>query len=225
MLTRRLLSRDPGAAAVPVRAKSDMKLLVVSDIESKFIWEHFDPELFRDVKLIISCGDLKASYLSYLVTMIPAPLFYVHGNHDGSYERKPPMGCECIDGRVVEYGGLRIAGLGGCMGSDPTNPLQFSEAQMEKRMKKLTGELKRSKPLDIFVSHAPAKGIGDMDGFHEGFECFNTLHREHQTRLHLYGHIHTVGSPMSRGGIFESGSTRLINCAGYRLIDLSEYMV
>lgn len=225
MLTRKLLNRDPGAAAPPVRPKSDMKLLVVSDIESKFIWEHFDPALFRDVKLIISCGDLKASYLSYLVTMIPAPLFYVHGNHDGSYERNPPQGCECIDGRVVEFGGLRIAGLGGCMGSDPTNPLQFSEAQMEKRMKKLNGEMKHGKPLDIFVSHAPAKGIGDKDGFHEGFQCFNTLHQEHQTRLHLFGHIHAVSAPTSKSDVYESGSTRLINCAGYRLIDLRDYMV
>ena len=48
-----------------------MKILVVSDIESKFIWDHFDPERFRDVKMIISCGDLSARYLSFLVTMIP----------------------------------------------------------------------------------------------------------------------------------------------------------
>ena len=59
-----------------------MKILVVSDIESKFIWDHFDPERFRDVKMIISCGDLSARYLSFLVTMIPCPLFYVPGNHD-----------------------------------------------------------------------------------------------------------------------------------------------
>ena len=32
-----------------------MKILVVSDIESKFIWDHFDPERFRDVKMIGRC--------------------------------------------------------------------------------------------------------------------------------------------------------------------------
>ena len=31
---------------------------------------------------IISCGDLPASYLTFLVTMANRPLFYVHGNHD-----------------------------------------------------------------------------------------------------------------------------------------------
>lgn len=69
-----------------------MKILVVSDIESKFIWDHFDPERFRDVKMIISCGDLSARYLSFLVTMIPCPLFYVPGNHDKRYEKEPPGG-------------------------------------------------------------------------------------------------------------------------------------
>ncbi len=47
----------------------------MSDFESKFIWDYFDPQVFKGVDVIISCGDLKASYLSYLVTMIPAPLY------------------------------------------------------------------------------------------------------------------------------------------------------
>ena len=90
----------PAGPPVPPLRKP-LRILAVSDEESKFIWEHFDPELFRGVDLILSCGDLKASYLSYLVTMIPAPLFYVYGNHDGNYARNPPLGCQSIDGRVV----------------------------------------------------------------------------------------------------------------------------
>ena len=92
------------------KAVDKIKLLAVSDFESKFIWDHFDPAVFKGTDLILSCGDLKASYLSYLVTMIPAPLFYVHGNHDGSYLHCPPEGCVDIDGKVVEYKGLRIGG-------------------------------------------------------------------------------------------------------------------
>jgi len=85
-----------------------VKILVVSDEESKYIWDHFDPERFKDIELIISCGDLNAKYLSFLVTMIPAPLYYVHGNHDKGYEKNPPLGCVCIDDRLVEFKGLRI---------------------------------------------------------------------------------------------------------------------
>ena len=105
-----------------------MKILVVSDIESKYIWDHFDPELFRDVKMIISCGDLSARYLSFLVTMIPCPLFYVPGNHDKKYEREPPEGCVNIDGRVIEYKGVRLMGLGGCKSPHPCLD-EYSEEQ------------------------------------------------------------------------------------------------
>ena len=40
-----------------------MKILVLADAESTYIWDHFDPEAFAGVDLVISCGDLKASYL------------------------------------------------------------------------------------------------------------------------------------------------------------------
>ena len=96
-----------------------MKILVVSDKESKFIWDHFDPERFRDVNLIISCGDLSPSYLSFLVTMIPCPLLYVPGNHDKKYELHPPEGCVNIDGRLLIYKGIRILGLQ-CRKADST---------------------------------------------------------------------------------------------------------
>ncbi|MCU6707325.1 metallophosphoesterase family protein [Paenibacillus sp. J5C_2022] len=90
-----------------------MRVLIVSDEESKYIWDHYEPDRFKGVELIISCGDLKAEYLSFLVTMINAPLFYVHGNHDISYKVHPPEGCECIDGKLIHFKGLRILGLGG----------------------------------------------------------------------------------------------------------------
>ena len=55
----------------------------------------------------------------FLVTMIPCPLFYVPGNHDKKYEREPPEGCVNIDGRVIEYKGVRMMGLGGCNSPHP----------------------------------------------------------------------------------------------------------
>ncbi len=131
-----------------------MKILVVSDIESKFIWDHFDPERFRDVKMIISCGDLSARYLSFLVTMIPCPLFYVPGNHDKKYEREPPEGCVNIDGRVIEYKGVRLMGLGGCKSPHPCL-YEYSDEQMPRKVKRLEPQIRRSKGIDLFVTHAP----------------------------------------------------------------------
>ena len=37
--------------------------------------------------LLVSCGDLPAYYLDYLVSTLDVPLFAVHGNHDAT----PPL--------------------------------------------------------------------------------------------------------------------------------------
>ena len=90
-----------------------MKLLLLSDVEDPYLWDYFQPGRLDEYDLILSAGDLKAEYLRFLVTMSHAPLLYVHGNHDGNYEKDPPEGCRCIEDQVVKVGGLRILGLGG----------------------------------------------------------------------------------------------------------------
>ena len=90
-----------------------MKILAVSDVESKALWDYFDKSRLEEIDMILSCGDLDPNYLSFLATFAHGPVLYIHGNHDTGYERTPPEGCVCIENRVFEYQGLRIAGLGG----------------------------------------------------------------------------------------------------------------
>ena len=90
-----------------------MRILVVADEESKYYWDYYRPGRLDGIDLILSCGDLKADYLTFLATMGHAPLLYVHGNHDVGYARRPPEGCVCVEDRVLNMAGLRILGLGG----------------------------------------------------------------------------------------------------------------
>jgi hypothetical protein len=55
-----------------------VKILAVSDEESRALWDYYSPGKLKEYDLIISCGDLKASYLTFLVTMGRSPLLYVH---------------------------------------------------------------------------------------------------------------------------------------------------
>ncbi len=197
-----------------------MKILAVSDIESKYIWDHFDPAVFKSVELIISCGDLKASYLSYLVTMIPAPLFYVCGNHDTDYTHRPPEGCVCIDGELVRYRGLRIAGLGGAMG-EGQGAIVYTEAEMERRSRKLESRIKKAGGLDIFVTHAAPLGRGDGPSqFHRGFSSFCRIDDTYSPKYHFFGHYHLSGSPVNNRAVSVFGATTCINATGYRIIEL-----
>lgn len=196
-----------------------MKILVVSDIESKFIWDHFDPDRFRDIQLIISCGDLSAKYLSFLVTMIPCPLLYVPGNHDKTYEQRPPEGCINIDGRVISYKGIRILGLGGCK-SPRSVPHEYTDEQMWRKVKRLEPQIRRAKGIDLFVTHAPAIGLGDGDDiFHQGFKSFRYIDDIYKPTIHFYGHRHLVENPMDRKAIYLYNESVMVNAYGYKIIE------
>ena len=62
-----------------------MKLLLISDVPDPGLWDYFSKAKLQGADAIISCGDLPAAYLTFLVTMANKPLFYVHGNHDTKY--------------------------------------------------------------------------------------------------------------------------------------------
>ena len=112
-----------------------MKILLVSDMECPALWDHFRPERVEGVDLIISCGDLKRDYLEFLVTMVNRPVFYIPGNHDVRYLTNPPEGCECIDDCVINYRGIRIGGLGGCL-KYSDSAYQYTEKEMAHRVRK-----------------------------------------------------------------------------------------
>lgn len=167
-----------------------MRILAVSDEECPALWEYYTPGKLDEYDLILGCGDLKASYLSFLVTMSHARLLYVPGNHDEGYDKNPPDGCENIDGHLVTYNGVRILGLGGCMRYRPGEH-QYTDREMTRRVRSLHHALKKAGGVDIIVAHAPPKGIGDLeDPAHTGFEAFVTLIDEYRPALFLHGHTH-----------------------------------
>lgn len=187
-----------------------MKILLIADKESPYLWDHYQPGMLKDIDLILSSGDLKAEYLSFLVTMCTAPLLYVHGNHDVSYEKHPPEGCECIDDRLVTVGGLRILGMGGCMRYSRKEH-QYTDEQMERRLRKMRFALRRSKGVDILLTHAPAHGLGDgQDLCHRGFQSFVPFMDKYHPKYMVHGHVHMnygVGIPRLR----RYGETTIIN--------------
>lgn len=198
-----------------------MKILTISDEETPALGEFCTREKLREYDLIISCGDLKADYLSLIVTMARCPLLYVHGNHDTGYSRRPPEGCDCIEDKLVVYNGLRILGLGGCRRYRP-GAHQYTEKEMRKRIRKLRFLLWWNKGVDIVVTHAPAKGLGDDEDIaHQGFECFLELLDKYHPRYLLHGHVHlSYGQSKTRERAY--GETAVINTSGRYVLDLPD---
>ncbi len=198
-----------------------MKILAVSDQESKALWDYYKDGCLKEYDLILSCGDLKAEYLSFLVTMARCPVLYVHGNHDTSYDRKPPLGCDCIEDKLVEYGGVKILGLGGSR-RYRNGAHQYSEREMRKRIRRLRFALWRAGGVDIVVTHAPVAGLGDGgDIAHKGFEAFRELLDKYQPKYLIHGHMHlSYGQDRTRERQY--GKTTVLNADEKIIIDFAE---
>ena len=195
-----------------------MKILVVSDVEAKAFYDFYTPGKLKEFDLILSCGDLKRQYLEFLVTMARCPLLYVHGNHDDSFEERPPEGCVCIDDDLVVYRGVRILGLGGSYRYRP-GAYTFTERQMRLRIRKLWFKLWRRKGFDILLTHAPLRGHNDMDNLsHRGFACFGPLLDKYQPKYFIHGHVHrNYGVHIPQKTM--RGETAVINACEYYPFD------
>ena len=197
-----------------------MKILAVSDEASPGLWDYYTPEKTKGVELIISCGDLKKEYLEFLTTVVNVPLLYVHGNHDEPFVKNLPEGCIDIDGQVFEYRGLRIAGLGGSR-RYREGSCMYTEEQMSRRIRKLRRKIRKAGGVDLLVTHAPARGMGDLEDLpHRGFSCFHGFLEEYRPSFMLHGHVHkSYDYAFKRERIHESG-TRIINCSGSYQLDI-----
>lgn len=167
-----------------------MRILAIADEESRYLWDFYEKSKLEGIDLIISCGDLKPEYLSFLVTLTTVPVLYVHGNHDGKYENNPPEGCICIEDKVYVHEGIRILGLGGSMRYSQ-GQYQYTEKQMKRRAARLRLPLLLKGGFDILVTHAPAYQLNDgRDLPHQGFQVFRTLLDKYKPKYFLHGHVH-----------------------------------
>ena len=197
-----------------------MKILLIADEESAYLWDHYRPGHLAGIDLILSAGDLKPEYLSFLVTMSNRPLFYIHGNHDAIYEKHPPEGCECIDDRIVTINGLRILGLGGSK-MYSGGPHQYTERQMERRIRKLYWKLRRAGGVDLVLTHAAPAGYGDAEDLaHSGFQAFLPLLDRYSPAYLIHGHVHKSYTAHSFQRTVQYGSTTIFNASGRAIIEI-----
>lgn len=199
-----------------------MKILAIADVESKRFWDYFKKEYLEGIDLIISCGDLKAEYLSFLATFTKAPVLYVHGNHDDDYAVNAPGGCINIENKIIEYKGLRIVGFGGSMRYKPNGTFQYTEAEMFSRyqLMRIMGKLKKG--IDILVTHAPSLKHGKAtDLCHRGFRTFDIILEKYNPKVHLHGHTHLNYGLQHQREQWHNG-TRILNAYDHFIFEIED---
>ena len=208
-----------------------MRILAVSDEPIDRLYSPGVRGRLGKIDLILGCGDLPYYYLEYLMTMLDAPLYYVHGNHDPLVEyssasgtKTAPQGGENIDLRCVSAGDLLLAGLEGCIRYKPTGSHQFTQNEMILRSWMLVpglllNRLTHGRWLDVLVAHSPPLGIHNgLDHAHTGFYAFLGLMRAFKPRYLLHGHQHRNYSPGP--GETRYGETLVVNVHPYRVMEI-----
>ena len=196
-----------------------MKILAISDRVEPQLYEHFRVEQFDGIDLVLSCGDLPADYLSFLVTMLNVPVYYVRGNHDTYMDGQQPEGCIDLDAKLVRFRGLRIMGF---EGSNWYNgkPHQYTERQMCHKILKVRPKLWWHKGVDIIITHAPPRHIHDAeDPCHRGFECFRHLIDKYAPRFFVHGHMH-LNYTLNKERITQIDATKVINSYGHFIFEV-----
>ncbi len=192
------------------------------------------------VELILACGDLPFDYLDSLMNALDVPLVFVPGNHDpdlsgyrssragltlraGLPARPPwPAGAVNADGRIVDAGGLRVAGLGGCLRYSG-GPNQYTDGQQARRARVLRGRARwrrrrDGRDIDVLLAHAPPRGVGDGDDPpHRGFTALHGLVAALRPAVLLHGHVHPYGAPVRPTTL---GRTVVRNVTGWHLLEI-----
>jgi len=199
-----------------------MKILAISDqVEPRFLRAGQSAPVVQKIDIILSCGDLPASYLEYLVTLLNVPLCFVLGNHDEQLLGKHLDGCTCIDETTVIRKGRIIGGLSGSTDYND-GQLMFSEVEMLRKISRLYprllwNKLRYGRHLDIFISHSPISGILDETTHaHRGFKVLRMFDKCFKPRLHLHGHTMVKG----RKYVARYHSTEIININHFRIFDV-----
>ncbi len=211
-----------------------MKILAVSDKVEEVIYSPAIKRLFGDVDLVLGCGDLPFYYLEFMTTMLGGPLYYVVGNHANAIKKRYaprdkweyPGGCVNLDGRVVRYKKLLIAGLEGSMRYNNASHFQYTEREMALKIWGLTpllllNKLRYGRYLDILITHAPPRGIHDReDRCHWGFRSFLTFMDRFRPRYLIHGHVHVYSPNQPTESVY--GDTTVLNAYGHRVLEIDD---
>lgn len=210
-----------------------MRILAVSDHVTESLYSPSAAERLGRVDVVVGCGDVPYYYLEYLMTMLGAPLVYVHGNHDplaefcgpdGRAVKSGPDGGENIHLRSECVNGVLMAGLEGSILYRPSDAYQYTQTQMWLRAGTLAARLApnrllKGRCMDVLVTHSPPFGIHDgQDRAHEGFRSFLRLMRVCRPMYLLHGHVHRgQGSGPS---VTRYGDTTVINVYPHRIVEV-----
>lgn len=210
-----------------------MRILAIADEVSPFVYSENFPGNLPPFDVVLCAGDMPGYVLEFLATRLTTQPIYVLGNHcegvirdTSTGETRPIGGCVNAHGRVLEVGGLLIAGFEGSARYRP-GPYQYTEWQMHMMTRRMTPRLlynraRYGRAVDVLLTHAPPKGPHEGQDYpHRGLGAFNRFAEIWKPKVHIHGHVHLNGANVAREYVTDAG-VRVINAFGFTVIELQE---
>ena len=207
-----------------------MKILAVSDEVVERLYSLCGSGHFKEIELILGCGDLPYPYLENLVTFLNVPLLYVPGNHDPAYNPQNSLahveGGSNLDLKLARYKKFLICGFGGSIRYRPDGTNQYTQTGADLRAFRLLPRLllnraRYGRALDILITHSPPFGVHDEETqAHQGLKAINWLIRVAKPRYHFHGHTHFQRRNLSPSETIR-GLTKIVNVFPYKVIKVS----
>ena len=206
-----------------------MKILFVSDRVVNRIYSPNVAERYKEINLIVGCGDLPYYYLEYVQCMLHVPLVYVHGNHDPEQEYLPDGSAVTSPGGINLHGityvrnKVLLAGLEGSI-RYKKGPFQYTQGEMWTNVLALApklywNKLRYGRYLDILVAHSPPYGIHNGEDFtHTGFKAFLWLMKVFKPRYLIHGHRHIYNPTETTETQFMN--TTVLNIYPFKILDI-----
>ena len=208
-----------------------MKILALSDQVEERIYSLAAHGHFKDVTVILGCGDLPYAYLEYLVSILNVPMFYVPGNHDP--QANPRFVSTCAEGgsnldlKFAHSKDLLIAGFGGSVRYHPDAVNQYTQFEAFRRAIRLIpgllwNRIRYGRALDILITHSPPFDIHDeKTQAHRGLKAINWILRIAKPRYHFHGHRHFYRQNLEPS-VTQLGPTTIMNIYPYKVIEIKD---
>jgi len=226
-MTDRLRITWPDPVPFVGRGNRPLRLLAVSDEVDLALESPRTREAIGPIDLIVGCGDLEPTYLSFVADAFGVPMRFVRGNHDvgaaWSATRRAMTPDPLDDGRVVTEDGLRLVGFSGSPVYSTQGlargEQQVSGAAMWWRVLTAWPAIARRAPM-LVLSHAAPRGLNDAsDPAHRGFAAFRWLVDRLRPPLWLHGHTALVRRGVDARTVQHDG-TLLVNVTGATVVEL-----
>ena len=174
---------DVTTPAIPINFS--LRILVISDTHGCFAEDMIPVNSQGDVQadICLLLGDMSDRDVAIVDEFINIPKYGILGNHDGwdLYDRH---GIENIHGKVIDFNGVRIAGLQGSIKYKYSDmPLYTDDESVE-----IADGMDSA---DILISHDSPKYLhGDRDFAHSGLRGITHFCEKWNVPLNIHGHHH-----------------------------------